>query len=79
MRVFGVFALFGLLFLGGVSYAKDPFPPKPPKVPGQIRCNTRCINDMCWRTYDDGRRVKFRARPKWDPFQQRWVFDPGPC
>lgn len=59
--------------------ADDPFPPRPAKVPSRVSCNTRCINADCWRTYDDGRKVKFRARQKWNPFDNRFEWDAGPC
>ena len=42
-------------------------------------CNTRCINDSCRRTYDDGRRVRFRAKQKWNPFNNSFVWDSGSC
>jgi hypothetical protein len=61
------------------SAADDPFPPRPEKVPGRVSCNTRCINADCWRTYDDGRKVKFRAKSKWNPFENRFEWDAGPC
>jgi len=61
------------------SAADDPFPPAPAKTPGRVSCNTRCINADCWRTYDDGRKVKFRAKSKWNPFENRFEWDAGPC
>lgn len=59
--------------------ASDPWPARPAKVSGQVRCNTRCVNADCWRTYDDGRKVKFRAKQKWDAFDNRFVWDSGSC
>jgi len=61
------------------SAADDPFPPAPAKTPGRVSCSTRCINADCWRTYDDGRKVKFRAKSKWNPFENRFEWDAGPC
>jgi hypothetical protein len=61
------------------SAADDPFPPRPEKVPGRVSCNTRCINADCWRTYDDGSKVKFRAKSKWNPFENCFEWDAGPC
>lgn len=57
----------------------DPFPPRPDKVAGRVSCSTRCVNADCWRTYDDGRKVKFRAKQKWNPFDGRFEWDAGPC
>jgi hypothetical protein len=37
------------------------------------------VNADCWRTYDDGRKAKFRARQKWNPFKNRFEWDAGPC
>ena len=59
--------------------ADDPYPPAPAKVPGRVSCSTRCVNADCWRTYDDGRKVKFRAKQKWNPFDNRFEWDAGPC
>lgn len=61
------------------SAADDPFPPAPARTPGRVSCSTRCINADCWRTYDDGRKVKFRAKSKWNPFENRFEWDAGPC
>jgi hypothetical protein len=61
------------------SAADDLFPPAPARTPGRVSCSTRCINADCWRTYDDGRKVKLRAKSKWDPFENRFEWDAGPC
>lgn len=61
------------------SSASGPYPPRPEKVPGRVSCNTHCINADCWRTYDDGRKVKFRAQQKWNPLNNRFEWDAGPC
>jgi hypothetical protein len=42
-------------------------------------CNTRCINADCWRTYDDGEKVKFRAKRVYDSFSGDWKWDSGSC
>ncbi|MCA1979294.1 MAG: sel1 repeat family protein [Thiobacillus sp.] len=59
--------------------ATGGFPPRPAKVPGRVSCNTRCVNAQCWRTYDNGRKVKFIARQKWNPFENRFEWDSGSC
>jgi hypothetical protein len=61
------------------SAADDLFPPAPARTPGRVSCSTRCINADCWRTYDDGRKVKLRAKSKWNPFENRFEWDAGPC
>jgi hypothetical protein len=61
------------------SAADDLFPPAPARTPGRVSCSTHCINADCWRTYDDGRKVKLRAKSKWDPFENRFEWDAGPC
>lgn len=55
------------------------WPAQPAAVPGQVRCNTRCTNADCFRTYSDGRRVRFQARQVWDPFTNSFKFDSGSC
>ncbi|AJR09489.1 sel1 repeat family protein [Photobacterium gaetbulicola] len=55
------------------------FPAKPAKVPGRVSCNTRCINSTCYRTYDDGREVKFQAQQKFNAFTGQFEWDSGGC
>jgi TPR repeat protein len=55
------------------------YPVRPAKVPGVVSCNTRCMNAACFRTYDDGRKVKFQAEQKWNPLTNQFEFDSGSC
>ncbi|TXJ02059.1 MAG: sel1 repeat family protein, partial [Aquabacterium sp.] len=57
----------------------EGWPARPAKRSGVTSCNTRCINDSCMRTYDDGRRVRFRAKQKWNPFSNSFEWDSGSC
>ena len=59
--------------------AADGFPPRPAKRPGVVSCNTNCTNADCWRTYDSGRKVRFRAKQVFDPFSGQFKFDSGNC
>lgn len=55
------------------------FPARPAKRSGVISCNTRCNNGDCYRTYDDGRQVRFQAQRKYNPISSQWEFDSGSC
>jgi hypothetical protein len=44
-----------------------------------VTCNTRCNNGDCYRTYNDGRKVRFQARQKWNPFNNQFEWDSGGC
>lgn len=55
------------------------FPPRPASQPGKTVCSTKCFNAQCFRTYSDGREVKFTAKQIWDPFNSTWKFDSGSC
>lgn len=57
----------------------NQFPPKPAKINGKVSCNTRCINNQCWRTYDTGKKIRFQAKQKINPFTNQLEWDPGPC
>jgi len=57
----------------------DPFPARPGKTPGVVSCNTRCVNAACWRTYDNGKKVRFQAQHKFDALSGEWKFDSGAC
>ena len=57
----------------------NPYPARPAKRPGVTSCNTRCTNGDCWRTYDDGRKVRFQAKRKWDSFSGSFEWDSGGC
>lgn len=61
------------------AVASSPFPARPTKISGQVSCNTRCVNSTCWRTYDDGRQVKFQAQSKFNPFTGQFEWDSGNC
>jgi hypothetical protein len=39
----------------------------------------RCVNTDCWRTYDDGRKVKFHANQKWNPLESRFEWNAVSC
>jgi TPR repeat protein len=57
----------------------DSFPARPGKTPGVVSCNTRCVNAACWRTYDNGKKVRFQAQHKFDALSGEWKFDSGAC
>ncbi|CAK2702403.1 conserved exported hypothetical protein [Vibrio crassostreae] len=59
--------------------ASSPFPARPEKVSGKVSCNTRCINSTCWRTYDDGKQVKFQAQQKFNALTGQFEWDSGSC
>lgn len=55
------------------------FPTRPRATPGRTTCNTKCVNGDCYRTYDDGRRVRFAARQKWNSSSNQFDWDSGGC
>lgn len=57
----------------------DRFPARPQRRAGVISCNTNCWNGDCYRTYDDGRKVRFQARMNFNPFTNQMEWDSGPC
>lgn len=59
--------------------ASDPYPARPAKVPGRVSCSTRCMNADCYRTYDTGRKIRFQAKQKWNPFNNSFEWDSGSC
>src|SRR5690606_28738287 len=61
------------------SAGSGNFPARPAPRAGHVTCNTRCINADCYRTYSDGRQVRFQARQIWDPFSNSFKFDSGSC
>lgn len=63
--------------VSGVEQAK--YPSRPAVKPGYTTCNTRCNNGDCYRTYSDGRKVRFQAQQKFNPFTSQWEFDSGSC
>jgi TPR repeat protein len=61
------------------AITNSPFPARPVKVSGRVSCNTRCVNGICWRTYDDGKQVKFQAQQKFNAFTGQFEWDSGSC
>lgn len=59
--------------------SNDPFPAQPAKRQGVISCNTNCNNGDCYRTYDSGKKVRYRAKAKFDPFSNQMTWDSGSC
>ena len=57
----------------------DGFPERPAQREGMLSCNTRCVNAACWRTYDDGKKIKFRAQRKYNASTRQWELDSGGC
>lgn len=55
------------------------FPAPPQSREGYVTCNTRCNNADCYRTYSDGRQVRFQARQVWDAFNNTFKYDSGGC
>lgn len=55
------------------------YPARPEAKPGLLTCNTRCTNGDCYRTYGDGRKVRFQARQKWNIFNNQFEWDSGSC
>lgn len=55
------------------------WPETPVKRPGVTSCNTNCINGDCRRTYDNGRKIRFQAKQKWNPFNNQFEWDSGSC
>jgi hypothetical protein len=62
-----------------MSSGTGAYPAPPAKRLGVVSCNSKCINGDCYRTYDDGRKVHFQAKQKWDPFENRFDWDSGSC
>ena len=57
----------------------DLFPVRPVAQAGRTSCNTRCNNGSCYRTYDNGRQVRFQAKHKYNAFTSQWEWDSGSC
>ena len=55
------------------------FPAAPAVRPGVLTCNTRCFNGDCYRTYGDGRQVRFQAAQRFNPFTRQMEWDSGTC
>ncbi len=65
--------------ISGLEEARYPARPAPPSRPGYVRCNTRCNNADCYRTYSDGRKVRFRAKQKYNSLSGQYEWDSGSC
>jgi hypothetical protein len=61
------------------AQSSGPFPPAPAPKQGYVTCRTSCQNGDCYRTYSDGRQVRFQAQRKLNPFTNQWEFDSGGC
>lgn len=61
------------------SQESPQFPPAPASRAGHTTCSTRCVNGDCYRTYSDGRRVRFQAQRKFNPVTSQWEWDSGGC
>lgn len=61
------------------SQGAGPYPAAPPKRAGVVSCSTNCRNGDCYRTYDDGRRVRFQANQRWNQLENRFDWDSGSC
>lgn len=55
------------------------WPPRPAQEANVTRCNTRCLNGDCYRTYSDGRKVRFQAKQVWNPFDNKFEWDSSGC
>lgn len=62
-----------------IAQNNDPYPQRPDKQPGAVACRTNCINADCYRTYGDGRKVRFQAKRIFDPLNNQWKYDSGGC
>jgi len=62
-----------------ITSTQEAYPARPAKQPGVTSCNTRCNNSDCYRTYDDGRKVHFQARQKFNPINNQFEWDSGSC
>ena len=72
-------AFQGSVGKAGASASGDGWPTQPTKRPGVVSCNTTCFNGDCKRTYDDGRKVRIRAKQTFNPMTSQWEFDAGGC
>jgi hypothetical protein len=51
-----------------------------PAPPEQMNsCNTRCIAGKCWRTFGDGRKLRFHATQIWSESKRKIAWDSGSC
>ena len=64
---------------GGSGLEASKYPARPAAKSGYVTCNTKCNNADCYRTYSDGRKVRFQAQQKFNPFTSQWEYDSGTC
>lgn len=63
----------------GTASTADGWPARPATQPGVTTCNTQCYNGDCKGAYDNGRKVRFQAERKWNPFNSQFEWDSGGC
>ncbi|MDX2321739.1 MAG: ankyrin repeat domain-containing protein [Moritella sp.] len=61
----------------GVEQSK--YPSQPASKSGYLTCNTKCFNADCYRTFSDGKKIRFRAQQKFNAFTSQWEWDSGTC
>jgi len=61
------------------AQASSRFPARPQARAGVTTCNTQCANSDCYRTYDDGRQIRFKAKQRWDAMANQFEWDAGSC
>lgn len=61
------------------STTSSVYPARPAARPGVLSCNTRCVNGDCYRTYSNGKKVRFQAQMRMNPFTNQMEFDSGGC
>lgn len=64
---------------GGGTSSNGAYPSRPAKRAGVTSCNTRCNNADCYRTYDDGHKLHFQAKQKFNPISGQFEWDSGSC
>lgn len=55
------------------------WPAKPAARAGVTTCNTKCVNGDCHRVYSNGKKIRFQAKQKWNPFTSQFEWDSGGC
>ena len=55
------------------------YPSKPAPQSGRVVCATSCTNGDCYRTYSNGKQVRFQAQQKFNPFNNQFDWDAGSC
>jgi ankyrin repeat protein len=64
---------------GASGLEASKYPSRPAAKSGYTTCNTNCNNADCYRTYSDGRKVRFQAPSKYNAFTNQWEYDSGTC